>query len=92
MPSGQHYSGTNRIPNIKQLMESLDKDKKQRDAEIDARLKSGAQTGKLGGESTNHAAQQVRGKNRRVVTDPVTGKGRPDRAQHIQRMSGSSQC
>jgi hypothetical protein len=35
-PSGQHYSARNKIPNIKQFVESLDAEKKARDAQIDS--------------------------------------------------------
>ncbi|KAK4241085.1 hypothetical protein C8A03DRAFT_41483 [Achaetomium macrosporum] len=80
-PSGQHYSGTNRIPNIKQFVEGLDRDKKARDARIDAKLKSNNQRH---GETQDHKPadgdqqqqQQNKkpGKNRRTVRDPVTGK------------------
>ncbi|SPQ27673.1 dd72ee82-fbca-4bc3-8468-06269e0ff8fc [Thermothielavioides terrestris] len=76
-PSGQHYSGTNRIPNIKQFVESLDRQKKQRDAQIDAQLRASSGHG----EAQDHvsAAQQQQqkrpaGKNRRTVRDPVTGR------------------
>ena len=73
MPSGQHYSGANRIPNIKQFMESLDKDKKNRDAQIDANLKKNKAAGT---EVKEHKEGQAprHGKNRRTVRDPVTGK------------------
>ena len=70
VPSGQHYSGTNRIPNIKQFIESLDKDKKQRDAQIDSKLQSNSKTG----EVQDHAEVKRSGKNRRTVRDPVTGR------------------
>lgn len=73
VPSGQHYSGTNRIPNIKQFMDSLDNDKKHRDAQIDAQQKR--QTGRPGGETSDHTVNDaISGKRRRVVTDPVTGR------------------
>lgn len=73
VPSGQHYSGANRIPNIKQFMESLDKDKKNRDAQIDANLKKNKAAGT---EVKEHKEGQAprHGKNRRTVRDPVTGK------------------
>lgn len=62
-PTAGHYSGTNRIPNIKQFMENLDKDKKERDAKIDTGEVRAHQDGK-----------QKQGKNRRMVRDPVTGQ------------------
>lgn len=71
---GQHYSGSNRIPNIKQFMERLDKDKKGRDAKIDSEA-TGAKTSSSTGEATPHQeGQRRRGTNRRTVRDPVTGK------------------
>lgn len=77
VPSGQHYSGTNRIPNIKQFMDSLDSEKKRRDAQIDAQLLNRARPGdKPSGEVSEHTASEATGgKRRRIVTDPVTGKG-----------------
>lgn len=70
VPSGQHYSGMNRIPNIKQFIESLDRQKRDRDAQIDADL--GKQPG---GEAKDHAEEVKKsGKHRRVVRDPVTGR------------------
>lgn len=68
---GGHYSGTNRIPNIKQFMEGLDKEKRERDAKIDAQLK---QNKSAGGEVKAHHDDQPKGNNRRTVRDPVTGK------------------
>lgn len=71
-PSGQHYSGANRIPNIKQFVESLDKEKRERDAQIDADLKKN----KGNGEARAHVPtdQRKASKNRRTVRDPTTGK------------------
>lgn len=77
VPSGQHYSGNNRIPNIKQFMERLDKEKKDRDAKIDAEATGGAPKPKAkatGGEVQDHQNVRKRGKNRRTVRDPVTGQ------------------
>lgn len=72
VPSAQHYSGQNRIPNIKQFMEHLDRDKKQRDAQIDSQQQKTTQDD---GEVKAHQnAIQKQGKNRRTVRDPVTGK------------------
>jgi hypothetical protein len=68
-PSGQHYSAQNRIPNIKQFVEGLDRDKKKRDAEIDTGQNQN------GGSAGDHVpAKEKSGKNRRTVRDPVTGK------------------
>lgn len=77
VPPGQHYSGSNRIPNIKQFMERLDREKADRDAKLDAQS-SGAPTQSnknSQGEVQEHQnAQQKQGNNRRVVRDPVTGR------------------
>lgn len=82
-PSGQHYSGRNRIPNIKQFMEGLDRDKKKRDAKIDAEQQAGqaeqAEGARLrdantNGDAIDHIPTQKSGKNRRTVRDPVTGR------------------
>ncbi|KAJ4420727.1 hypothetical protein N0V82_004166 [Gnomoniopsis sp. IMI 355080] len=74
VPSGQHYSGHNRIPNIKQFMENLDRDKKERDANIDSQTKQ-QQKQKPSSEVKEHQLSSRKpGKNRRTVRDPVTGK------------------
>ena len=72
VPSGQHYSGRNRIPNIQQFMQQLDKEKKQRDEKIDAQL----QRNKEHGEDAEHqpSHEQPSRKDARWVRDPVTGK------------------
>lgn len=71
VPSPKNYSGRNRIPNIKQFVEGLDRDKKDRDAKIDQQQSQYGQTS----EAVQHpqAARKV-GKNRRTVRDPVTGR------------------
>ncbi|KAI2473387.1 hypothetical protein F4781DRAFT_189862 [Annulohypoxylon bovei var. microspora] len=68
---GGHYSGLNRIPNIKEFVAALDKDKKERDAKIDSELKANK---KNGGDIKEHKndIEQYKGHGR-VVTDPVTG-------------------
>ncbi|OAA55929.1 c2 domain containing protein [Niveomyces insectorum RCEF 264] len=75
VPSGQHYSGSNPIPSIKQLIDSLDRDKKKRDAEIDAQQSTKKGAGKSTGISDHVPRDPAKaGKHRRTVTDPVTGK------------------
>lgn len=71
VPSGQHYSGRNRIPNIQQFMEQLDKEKKQRDADIDAKLQRNKEHGEDEEHQPTHEKAQ---KDARWVRDPVTGK------------------
>lgn len=76
VPSGGHYSGSNRIPNIRQFMERLDQEKKDRDAKIDDEAKQrGKAPAKTSAEVKAHnETTQKQGKNRRTVRDPVTGK------------------
>jgi len=71
IPAKGHYSGVNRVPNIKEFAASLDRDKRERDARIDAELKAN----KKYGEVKEHRAENghLPGHGR-VVTDPVTGK------------------
>ncbi|KAI1471913.1 uncharacterized protein F4812DRAFT_198905 [Daldinia caldariorum] len=68
---GGHYSGLNRVPNIKQFVASLDRDKKERDAKIDAQSKTNRKNGDIQ-DHLQSDVEQYRGKGR-VVTDPVTG-------------------
>lgn len=70
MPSGQHYSATNRVPNIQEFMQRLDAEKKQRDAEIDAELKRN----KRNPDVKLHRNELLEKKGSRKVRDPVTGK------------------
>ena len=70
VPSGQHYSGTNRVPNIQEFIHRLDRQKKQRDAEIDEQLKAN----KANGDAKDHTPEKRRPKKTRTVRDPVTGK------------------
>lgn len=70
-PPGQHYSGAHRVPNIKQFVESLDRDKKHRDAKIDQE----AALQPTANEAVQHPeTSRKMGKNRRTVRDPVTGR------------------
>lgn len=72
VPSGgQHYSATNRVPNIHEYMEQLDRRKKDRDAQIDADLKGNKGTGEVKAHKNEPKTQP---KDFRTVRDPVTGK------------------
>ncbi|KAI5457322.1 hypothetical protein BGZ63DRAFT_457348 [Mariannaea sp. PMI_226] len=71
VPSGQHYSGRHRVPNIQQFVQQLDKEKKERDANIDAQLKANK---KSPGEAKDHTNDPVIKKDYRQARDPVTGK------------------
>lgn len=70
LPAGQHYSGRHRVPNIKQFMEQLDSEKKERDANIDKSLGNN----KRNGEVKAHKNDQTDQKAYKTVRDPVTGK------------------
>lgn len=70
-PGGGHYSGRNRIPNIKEFAASLDRDKKERDAQIDAQRKPNKKNGDIEEHEAENGHLAGHG---RVVTDPVTGK------------------
>lgn len=85
---GGHYSGSNPIPTIAQFISNLDKDKKERDKNIDHSKPSGT-TATSAGRTTTHSASQVKSDgdshthevqhaaiegSRKVVTDPTTGQ------------------
>ncbi|KAI8634056.1 C2 domain-containing protein [Xylariaceae sp. FL1651] len=70
-PGGGHYSGLNRIPNIKEFAAALDRDKKERDAKIDANLKTNTKNNSIKEHQVEKGHLPGHG---RVVTDPVTGK------------------
>ncbi|KAI4593114.1 hypothetical protein KJ359_010038 [Pestalotiopsis sp. 9143b] len=67
---GGHYSGRNRIPNIQQFVASLDRDKKERDAQIDASQKAN----KTNGQGVQEHQPEQRHTKGKTVSDPVTGK------------------
>lgn len=65
---GGHYSGRNRIPNIHEFVANLDREKRERDAQIDAALKS---------NNKNKSIEEHKLEEKppgRMVTDPVTGR------------------
>lgn len=64
--SGKPWSGTNPIPNIKQFVENLDRDKAERDRQIDARNQP------ADGEVRAHQNEKPSTKGK-TVTDPTTG-------------------
>lgn len=75
VPSGQHYSGRNRVPNIQEFMAQLDREKQERDAEIDDRLNRNAQHGEVQEhQQRDENAEKAERKDARWVRDPVTGK------------------
>lgn len=70
---GGHYSGANPIPNIQRFIHSLDVDKKERDAKIQAQMDAGK--GPQNGVR-DHKPGQPAGVvgTRKSVTDPTTGR------------------
>ncbi|OCT44234.1 meiotically up-regulated protein [Cladophialophora carrionii] len=69
--SGKPWSGTNRIPNIKEFVDRLDRDKASRDKDIDAH-NQGHQTQKYSSEIQPHKNEKPKTEGK-TVTDPVTG-------------------
>ncbi|WPH03183.1 meiotically up-regulated protein [Acrodontium crateriforme] len=68
-PTG-HYSGRNKIPTVNELLAKLDKDKKERDRQIDEQRNSSPQTN----EGVKDHVNEVKAKaGQKSVTDPVTG-------------------
>lgn len=68
-PSG-FYSGRNKIPTVNELLSKLDKDKKERDRQIDERRKNPPQAN----EDVKDHVNEVKAKaGQTTVTDPVTG-------------------
>jgi hypothetical protein len=68
---GGHYSGKNPVPNIQRFIESLDSEKKQRDARIEAEMNANLS----GGDIHDHVEGEPKGvkDTRKFVTDPTTG-------------------
>ncbi|TKA61480.1 hypothetical protein B0A49_10274 [Cryomyces minteri] len=72
VPTG-HYSGSNPIPNIQRFIESLDKDKRERDRQIDEQNKA-LKSGKTQTDVMPHKATSAAKDNtQKTVTDPTTG-------------------
>lgn len=65
---GGHYSGKNPIPNIQKFVENLDKDKAERDRQINEQQKA-----KKAGVQPHQNAQRAPKASQREVTDPTTG-------------------
>lgn len=68
---GGHYSGNNPIPNIQKFIASLDADKKDRDARLEAQMKARPDSDVQ--EHKEPRAAGVKG-TRKTVTDPTTGR------------------
>jgi hypothetical protein len=71
---GGYYSGMNPIPNIQRFIENMDKDKKRRDAEMEAQKAQPTVT--AGADVQDHKEGQPAGVEgtRKTVTDPTTGR------------------
>ncbi|KAJ9608646.1 hypothetical protein H2200_006417 [Cladophialophora chaetospira] len=63
--SGKPWSGANRIPNIKEFVDRLDKDKSSRDQQLDSQAQHSS-------EVQPHMNEKPK-KEGKTVTDPVTG-------------------
>lgn len=71
-PTG-HYSEHNKIPNIKQFVEGLDRDKRRRDKEIEEHQQARA-AAQARGEALPHRDEKTTKKGTaKTVTDPTTG-------------------
>ncbi|KAK4987714.1 hypothetical protein LTR66_002656 [Elasticomyces elasticus] len=71
---GGHYSGTNRIPNIKEFVERLDRDKSERDRLIDEQRKAALQAGNRGDAVPHKPTHAGVEGTKKTVTDPTTGR------------------
>jgi len=67
---GKPWSGQNKIPTINELVDRLDRDKKERDKQFDADAKHPL---KIKNEDVVAHQNQERMKNAKSVSDPVTG-------------------
>lgn len=72
-----HYSGQNKIPDIKTFVRNLDKEKRDRDKGLDERRKAEQQRQSHGGNEVkpHKPGSAIAGKEgtRKTVTDPTTG-------------------
>jgi Ca2+-dependent lipid-binding protein len=75
VPSGQHYSGHNRVPNIQEFVQRLDREKRERDAAIDNDVRQSNKNKTSDAQDHKQNDQNIRKRhNARKVRDPVTGK------------------
>lgn len=71
---GGHYSGANPVPTVKKFIENLDRDKKDRDREIEQREKARKQDPNgTQGDAQPHKEIPHAKDHQKVVTDPTTG-------------------
>jgi len=69
---GNYYSGRHRIPNVKEFVESLDKDKRDRDRQIEEE-QAARDAALANGDSMPHKNETRTNDNQKTVHDPVTG-------------------
>ncbi|PNY27857.1 Uncharacterized protein TCAP_02227 [Tolypocladium capitatum] len=71
VPSGQHYSGRNRVPNIREFMERFDAGNKERDAAVGAHL---GRNETITEARHPQNSEKPKRKDLGTVRDPITGK------------------
>jgi hypothetical protein len=71
---GGHWSAQNPIPTVQKLMQNLDKDKKDRDKQIDEEARRKKEQGKHHKPGEPVEEKKPSKGHARTVTDPVTGK------------------
>jgi Ca2+-dependent lipid-binding protein len=71
---GGHWSAANPIPTIQKFVENLDKDKRDRDQQIDDEIKRRQQDSNKSKQAVDREVTELANKKTRQVTDPVTGK------------------
>ncbi|KAF2804117.1 uncharacterized protein BDZ99DRAFT_426375 [Mytilinidion resinicola] len=70
---GGHYSGANPVPTVKKFMENLDKDKRDRDRQLDEEAVQRKKAA-VGGDAKPHKETNAGIKGtQKTVTDPTTG-------------------
>jgi hypothetical protein len=70
---GGHYSGHNPVPTVKQFVENLDIDKKNRDRRVEEEAQRRREQQGQSAQSRKPLERQVKG-TEKTVTDPTTGK------------------
>lgn len=77
---GAHYSGKNKIPTVNQFIERLDRDKKERDKQIDEQQRANKTQAtpkkqQQDGDAVEHQEQELAVKgSQKKVKDPTTGR------------------
>jgi hypothetical protein len=73
---GGHWSASNPIPTIQKFVENLDRDKKDRDKQIDSEIHRRKEAKQDVGSTSDISSQEqekIAKKHTREVTDPTTG-------------------